>query len=426
MGRALAFLVCSLVVFGSTAVAKIKTHHGVYYKPGEILVKFKSEAMLAYPLAKANLYELTGAQVMKRYHTSFGLEHIRISKADVTEALTYYRSHPMVEYAEPNFIYTVDGEPPLPNDPLFNEEWSLYNTGQKDSTGQEGIVDADIDALEAWEKTTGDKNVIVAVIDTGIDYTHQDITQNMWMNPNEIADNKLDDDGNGFIDDIYGWNFSEKNNDPKDDNGHGTHVSGTIAAVGNNSIGVIGVAPGVRLMAVKFLNSFGSGELADAVSAIDYAVQMGARVLNNSWGGGGFSQTMADAIAAANNKNVVFAAAAGNDSENNDTSKHYPSSYDISNVISVAATNNKDQLAKFSNFGVKTVHVAAPGDNILSSVLKNEYQSYSGTSMATPHVSGVCALLLSLEPDLTPEEVRTRLVETSDEILSFRRKIIAQ
>ena len=173
MGRALAFLVCSLVVFGSTAVAKIKTHHGVYYKPGEILVKFKSEAMLAYPLAKANLYELTGAQVMKRYHTSFGLEHIRISKADVTEALTYYRSHPMVEYAEPNFIYTVDGEPPLPNDPLFNEEWSLYNTGQKDSTGQEGIVDADIDALEAWEKTTGDKNVIVAVIDTGIDYTYR-------------------------------------------------------------------------------------------------------------------------------------------------------------------------------------------------------------------------------------------------------------
>ncbi|MBI3016989.1 MAG: S8 family serine peptidase [Deltaproteobacteria bacterium] len=431
------FFLCSTLVictFGSLIHAKdLESPPTLTVVPGEILVKVKASVLSPF-LVQEQLHQLTGAKVIQNFKSLPGLQHLYVGKRDLQEMISYYEAQLWVEYAEPNFIYTIDeprfleeGAMPqgatLPNDTLFGQLWGLHNTGQKDAKGNDGFQDADIDALEAWETTQGDKNVLVAVIDTGIDYTQEDLAANMWTNAGEIPDNKIDDDNNGFIDDIHGWDFSNNDNDPMDDHSHGTHVAGTIGAVGNNEKGVIGISPNVRLMASKFLGAGGSGTLAGAVSAIDYAVMMKAQILNNSWGGGGYSQALADVIEKANKNNVLFVAAAGNDSSNNDVGKHYPSSYEHANVVAVAATNNQDALSKFSNYGFKSVHVSAPGENILSSVPGNNYKTMSGTSMATPHVVGVAALLLAVDPTLTHVAMKERLMKTSDEILSIRRKV---
>lgn len=432
MGRIRVFFLCSTLVtftFGSFLHAKnSESSSTVYVVPGEILVKVK-DAVLSSVLLQEQLHQLTGAKVIQNFEAVPGLQHLNIGKRNLQEMISYYESQPWVDYAEPNFIYTID-EPrfldegaQLPNDPLFGQLYGLHNTGQKDAKGNEGFQDADMDALEAWETTQGDKNVLVAVIDTGIDYTQEDLADNIWTNPGEIPDNKIDDDGNGFIDDLHGWDFANSDSDPMDDHSHGTHVSGTIGAVGNNGKGVIGVSPNVRLMGVKFLGSGGSGTLAAAVLAIDYAVKMKAQILNNSWGGGGYSQALADVIEKANKSNVLFVAAAGNDSSNNDVSKHYPSSYEHPNVVAVAATTNQDTLARFSNYGFKSVHISAPGENILSTVPNQEYKVFSGTSMATPHVVGVAALVLAMDPTLTHVAIKDQLMKTSDEVLSIRRKV---
>ncbi len=425
------FLCGSLIIVTSGNLLQAKDSEfppKVQVVPGEILVKIKDSALSSF-LLQEQLHQLTGAKVIKNIEAVSGLQHLYVGNRDLQEVISYYEAQPWVEYAEPNFIYTMD-EPrfleegrQLPNDPLFSQLWGLHNTGQKDANGNDGFEDADIDAPEAWETTQGSKDVLVGVIDTGIDYTQEDLAANMWTNAGEIPDNKIDDDNNGFIDDIHGWDFSNSDNDPMDDHSHGTHLAGTIGAIGNNEKGVIGVSPNVRLMALKFLGAGGSGTLADAVSAIDYAVTMKAQVLNNSWGGGGYSQSLADVIKKANKNNVLFVAAAGNDSANNDVAKHYPSSYDHPNVLAVAATNNQDALARFSNYGLKSVHVSAPGEDILSSVPGNQYKTMSGTSMATPHVVGVAALLLSLDPALTHVALKDRIMNTSDEILSIRRKV---
>ena len=430
--RGIYFFLCGALViftFGSLLHAKnLQSPPTVQVVPGEILVKVKESVRSSF-LLQEQLHQLTGAKVIQNFNGIAGLQHLTIGRRNLQEVISYYEAHPWVEYAEPNFIYTTDGPrfldegAKLPTDTLFPQLWGLHNTGQKDAKGNEGFEDADIDALEAWETTQGDKNVLVAVIDTGIDYTQEDLAANMWINAGEIADNKIDDDENGFIDDIYGWDFANSDNDPMDDHSHGTHVAGTIGAIGNNEKGVIGVSPNVRLMASKFLGASGSGTLAGAVLAIDYAVKMKAQILNNSWGGGGYSQALADVIEKAHKNNVLFVAASGNDSTNNDVIKHFPSSYEHPNVLAVAATNNQDVLSRFSNYGFKSVHVSAPGENILSSVPGNAYKVMSGTSMATPHVVGIAALLLAVDPTLTPVVLKERLMKTSDEILSVRRKV---
>ena len=260
-----------------------------------------------------------------------------------------------VQYAEPNFIYKTQlvPNPILPDDPNFAKQWGLHNTGQ---TG--GINDADIDAPEAWNITTGDEKIIVGVIDTGIDYNHEDLKDNIWTNPNEVAGNNIDDDNNGYTDDIRGWNFAYNNNDPMDDAGHGTHVAGTIGAVGNNGIGVVGVSWKVKLMALKFLNSSGSGYSDDAAKAVHYVTNNGVRITNNSWGGGPSSNTLREAIQTAQNLNILFVAAAGNSTSNNDRIPSYPASYNFDNIIS------SQQLIRmiirlFSNSGLTTVDLAA-------------------------------------------------------------------
>ncbi len=303
-----------------------------------------------------------------------------------------------------------DGPRRLPNDPSFGSLWGLDNTGQDG-----GTADADIDAPEAWILQTGSSDVVVAVIDTGVDYNHQDLAPNIWTNPGEIPGNNLDDDGNGFVDDVHGYDFVNNDADPMDDQSHGSHCSGTIAGRGDNGKGVVGVAWMARIMAVKFLDSAGSGYLSAAINSVDYAVLNGARITSNSYGGGGYSDIFQEAVQAAADAGVLFVAAAGNSANDNDTSPTYPANYDSDNVISVAATTRNDELAYFSNYGASSVHLGAPGYHILSSTPGNAYKTYSGTSMACPHVAGAAAILLSKNTLLTPLQIRQTLMDSADD-----------
>jgi subtilisin family serine protease len=307
----------------------------------------------------------------------------------VAQAVAAYSASPLVAYAEPDWIIRIGL---TPDDPSFanGSLWGLHNTGQSG-----GTADADIDAPEGWNIRTTAPNIIVADIDTGVKWDHPDLAANIWTNADEIANNGLDDDNNGFIDDVRGWDFANDDNNPTDDNGHGTHTAGTIGAVGNNSTGVVGVAWGVQIMPMKFLTAGGSGSTSDAIQCVNYAHQNGATVTSNSWGSvGGFSQGLFDAIKAGrDNFDAIFVAAAGNNNINTDTTAHYPSAYNLDNIISVAATDRNDNRASFSNYGLVTVDLAAPGVSINSTWNNNGYNSISGTSMACPHVAGAVALV---------------------------------
>jgi subtilisin family serine protease len=314
----------------------------------------------------------------------------------------------LFEYVEPDWLQEIM-QGAIPSDSAFTDGrlWGLRNTGQSG-----GVAGADINALDAWNITTGSRDVVVAVIDTGIRYTHQDLAGNMWINTREIPGTGRDDDGNGYIDDVYGINAITGSGDPWDDNGHGTHCAGTIGATANDSGPHVGVAWNVRLMALKFLSAGGSGWTIDAIECIQYATLNGADIMSNSWGGGGYSQGLFDAIDAAHRAGILFIAAAGNAASNNDNNSFYPANYQVPNVISVAALNRNDALAWFSNFGRNTVHLGAPGEDIFSSTAFSDssYDSYSGTSMATPHVAGVAALLKSRFPQLNDQGIKSRLL----------------
>jgi subtilisin family serine protease len=325
--------------------------------------------------------------------------------------------------AEPNFIVWANAT--TPNDPSFSQLWGLHNTGQ---TG--GVADADIDAVEAWDRTTGDGSVVVGVIDTGIDYTHPDLAANMWTNPGEVAGNNIDDDANGFVDDVYGADFvGTGDGNPMDDHYHGTHCAGTIGGVGNNGVGVTGVAWDVQLMALKFLSASGSGATADAIEAVNYATDMKQRGVNirltsNSWGGGGFSQALLDAINANAAADMLFVAAAGNNSSNTDVSTNYPSGYNSPNIVSVAALDHADALASFSNYGATTVDLGAPGVSVYSTSPGNSYRSLSGTSMATPHVAGAAALAFMASPAASASRVRDVLMASTVSVASLAGKAV--
>jgi subtilisin family serine protease/subtilisin-like proprotein convertase family protein len=331
-------------------------------------------------------------------------------------------ANPHVSYFDAN--ETVVRIDTVPNDSRLADLWGLNNTAQ---TG--GVADADIDAPEAWDLTTGSADVVVGVIDTGVDYNHPDLAANIWTNPGEVASNGIDDDGNGFVDDIHGYDFVNNDGDPIDDHAHGTHVSGTIAAVGNNGLGVAGVNWNSSIMGLKFLDAGGSGSTANAVRAVNYATLMrlqygvNLRVTNNSWGGGGFNQALRDAINAGANAGILFVAAAGNDENDNDTSASYPASYDVPTIVAVAATDHIDGLARFSNFGATSVDLAAPGVDILSTLPSNGYGEFSGTSMATPHVAGVAALGWALSPTSSIAQIRNALLAGADPVASLAGRV---
>lgn len=322
---------------------------------------------------------------------------------------------------EPDYVITSAA---VSNDPSFGQLWGLSNTGQSG-----GLRDADIDAPEAWDITTGSRSVVVAVIDTGIDYTHRDLAANAWRNPGEVAGDGLDNDGNGFVDDVYGWDFANNDADPLDDQGHGTHVAGTIGAVGNNGTGVVGVSWNVSIIGLKFLGANGSGSTSGAVAAINYATRMrrdfGINIVatNNSWGGGGSSTSLRDAIAAGGQAGILFVAAAGNESTNIDATPSYPASYTSDALISVAATDRSNNLASFSNYGATGVDLAAPGVSIYSTVRNNSYATYSGTSMATPHVTGTVALMAAANPQATAAQIRSAVLSTAVPVASLAGKV---
>jgi subtilisin family serine protease len=371
------------------------------YRAGEVIVRFEP-GMSFTAMVSAN--RDAGASTATKLGTTVpGLYKIRLQKGvSVEAAVAAYSGQPGVLYAQPNHVFKVAT---TPDDPDFGELWGLNNTGQDD-----GVVDADIDAPEAWATATGSTDVVVAVIDTGVDYTHADLAANMWKNPGEVPDNNLDDDGNGYVDDVYGIDTAYDDSDPMDDYGHGTHCSGTIGAVGDNGVGVVGVNWHVRIMAVKFLDSGGSGSTEDAIEAIEYAAAMGADVFSNSWGGGPYDQALYDTIAGIDK---LFCFAAGNWSENTDYFVNYPSGFDLPNIVSVGASTRNEEAADFSNYGQLTVDLFAPGDEILSTV-PGGYEVHGGTSMATPHVAGAAALLLSEYPGMTWQRIKTTLMGAGD------------
>ncbi|MEL7264775.1 MAG: Ig-like domain-containing protein, partial [Planctomycetota bacterium] len=325
------------------------------------------------------------------------------------EAIAILNENPMVQYASPNFLVSAAA---TPNDPLFGDQWGLNNTGQ---TG--GVVDADIDATEGWDIATDAGSVVVAIIDSGVDYNHPDLVNNIWTNAGEIDGDGIDNDGNGFVDDVYGWDFFSNDNDPMDENFHGTHVAGIVGAEGNNGIGVAGTAWDVQLMSLRFLGPNGTGSLAGALRAINYANDMGADIANNSWGGGGFSQALQDAITDFTDRGGIFTAAAGNHGRNNDEQNYFPANYD--GVIAVANSTDDDVRRRDSGFGVNSVEIAAPGDNILSTFPTNNgsYNSIGGTSMATPMVSGALAILMEQFPNELPEQLVERMMMSTDDVM---------
>jgi subtilisin family serine protease len=327
------------------------------FVPGELLVKFRPEVRQEAAAAYAYWFDIS----TRRTFAINGYQQVRLPEGtDIEEALELYLEDPDVEHAELNYILSANIAPP--DDTYFNRLWGLHNTAQN-VNGTNGTADADMDALEAWDVTSGSTDVVVAVIDSGVDVNHPDLKANIWNNPGEIPGNGEDDDGNGYVDDVNGWDFLTNDSDPRDAHGHGTHIAGTIAAVGNNNKGVTGVSWSAKIMALRFLDAWGFGSTANAIAAIEYANDKGAVVINNSWGGGGYVQALKDAIDASD---AVVVCAAGNSGWNTDAYPHYPSSYTSSNIISVAASDQNDQLASFSNFGAVSVDVAAPGINIYS------------------------------------------------------------
>ncbi len=324
-----------------------------------------------------------------------------------------------VDYAEPDYELTTTA---MPNDPKFLDgtQWPLHNTGQIGGNPPiAGVVDVDIDAPEAWDIQPSAEGVIVAVIDTGVRYTHQDLKNSMWKNPGETgldaqgldkATNKVDDDNNGYVDDVHGINsIGYKNGNPIDTHGHGSHCSGVIAASSNDGIGMTGVAPKAKIMACKFLNP--SGTTSNAIECVEYARKMGAHIMSNSWGGGGFSQALYDAIDDARKAGIIFVAAAGNNHANMDIAPHYPSSYLVDNVVAVGSIARDGKKSSFSNYGSGMVHILAPGSYIYSCIKSNDaaYASWNGTSMATPHVSGALALMKARFPGDTYSQLINRL-----------------
>ncbi|MCC6933014.1 MAG: S8 family serine peptidase [Deltaproteobacteria bacterium] len=400
--------------------------------PGEYIIKVNQAKLAAIQANTPELKGYTLDEIKKALHSLIGLEvkkNILGIRADVVrtksgginlDILQRFLEEGIIKYIEPNYQIRLKA---ITNDTYVGTQWALNNTGQ-----ESGTPDIDLDAPEAWALDNSTNEVVVGVVDTGVDYRHPDLLANLWVNPRELPGNNVDDDNNGVVDDIYGYNAIKDNGAPLDDHGHGTHCAGIIGAVANNGKGVAGIARNVKIMALRFMDKTGAGYVSDAVEAIEYGVfakQSGVnlRVLSNSWAGEGDSSALKEAVQFANSNGISFIVAAGNESNNNDVSPLYPSNYNIANVITVAAISNNGSLAYFSNYGPNSVHVAAPGVNILSTVLNGGYQKMSGTSMATPYVAGVAALVYSKLGSVSPTNVKSLIMSNTVQLDSLTGKV---
>ncbi len=402
------------------------------YRDGELLIKFKSAAESG--AADPVLDHLLGQVRNMKLGRHGRMAHIQLAAGqDVAGMQRWYEKQVEVEYAEPNYLVHKSA---IANDLRFNLQWGLRNTGQKVNQIA-GIVGADINIGPAWDRHTGDGSVVVAVIDTGVDYRHPDLAANIWSNSGEIAANGRDDDGNGKIDDIRGWNFAHNNAYPMDDDpdGHGSHVAGIIGAVGNNALGGSGVNWNVKLMPLKALSRDGSGNIANIIAAIDYAIEQRVSIINASYAfecGAAMVQSERDALIRARDAGILVVLPAGNEACNNDIEPTYPASHALNNIVSVAASDAFDQRATYgdstSNYGAQSVHLFAPGKNIYSTirVALGNYGYLSGTSMAAPFVSGAAALLKSYRPELSALQVREILLKTASSKAALAGQAVTQ
>jgi subtilisin family serine protease len=397
---------------------------GPQYVPNEVLVKFRPGTAAADRATARSRASAIGAESittpLMRQQDAGELELLRLPPGvSVARAMGRLEGHFAVEYAEPNWIYEHDA---TSNDPYFTNGslWGMYGDASTPANPNGS------QAAEAWAAGTGNcGSVYVGIIDEGYMHTHEDLAANAGTNPGETAGNGVDDDGNGYVDDVYGWDFDGNNNTVFDGSGddHGTHVAGTIGGVGGNGIGVAGVCWSVKLLNAKFLGNRG-GTTANAIKAVDYFTDLKTRhginlvATNNSWGGGGFSQGLYDAIERASTAGILFIAAAGNGGsdgvgDNNDSTPHYPSSYTNANIIAVASITSSGAKSGFSNYGATSVDLGAPGSGIYSTLPKSSkgkvvsaYGSYSGTSMATPHVTGAAALYAASHPGASASQIK--------------------
>lgn len=395
--------------------------------PGEFLIQFKKN--IRFTSAESILQKIS-TEPFELVSKSAGVYLIkRPSVESVEGSLSILSKIKSIQAVEANHRWHLRR---IPQDPMFKELWGLMNFGQEshgESPSKLGVSGVDINMSKAWDITTGDKKVKVAVIDTGIDYNHPDLKENIWINEAELNGQPgVDDDNNGCIDDIHGCNFAYKNGYPMDDDGHGSHVAGTIGAVGNNNIGVTGINWSVSLVPVKFIDNKDEGTTDDAIRCIDYAIAVGAKVISNSWGGDDDSAFLKQAIERSRDAGALFVVASGNDAKDGDLNPDFPAGFDIENIISVAAIDNTGELADFSNYGKIKVHIAAPGENILSTYSDPKYPGLnydgeSGTSMATPHVSGVAALLLAKNPTITYKEMKKAILDSARPLPALKGKV---
>lgn len=455
--RRLAVVVTMIVLASATGLRRTAAQSGSdgpRFVPSEVIVKFRVGATAADKSRALGRANARAVERLSRTPAAAAAGDVELARVGgglaVAQAIVRVSADPAVAFAEPNWIYTLgqfEGPQVTPNDPSFGQLWGLHNIGQ-DVNGQiGGTPDADIDAPEAWAAAgTGLASVVVGVIDEGIDLNHADLAGKIWTNPVDVV-NGLDDDGNGFVDDVHGWDFAGGDNTIFDGNGknstdaHGTHVTGTIGANANNGVGVAGVNWSVTIISAKFLGKTG-GTTANAIKAVDYLTDLKSRhglnlvATNNSWGGGGFSQALLEAIARGANANILFMAAAGNGDRrgngiNLDVSPRYPASYTTTGVlgatydavVAVAATGRQDEIRPWSNFGATSVDLGAPGSLILSTIPGNSYAYFTGTSMATPHVTGVAALVNAAR-GLTGELLKARILNSVDPIASLATKTV--
>lgn len=399
------------------------------YVPGELIVKLKGKKATLEGQAFIGKAVSEKGMVLKGSLAGLNTHFFALKTGQSVEsAIADLKSDPAVEYAEPNYIIrrqSFDRE----GSAVAMSEVQAAAASASGTVGSFAQTNAPVHFSDAWSALSPNADpIIVAVIDTGVDYTHTVFTQTgaIWSNTKEIPDNGIDDDNNGYVDDVRGWNFVDGNNKPMDDDDHGTHVAGIVLGA-TQDITSANLQPAkVRIMPLKFLDSSGAGATSDAIKAIYYAVNNGARVLNNSWGGGGFSNSLLTAIAYAYDHHVAFVAAAGNSTNNNDANPTYPANYSVPNIISVAATSDYDYLASFSNYGAQTVHMASPGVSIWSTLPTQSYGRLSGTSMAAPFVSGIAALALRESPTMNPYQLRNLIFQSSTLVSSLNSKTITK
>ena len=407
------------------------------YVEGEIIIKLKDNVEPVFDeQMPEQVLRVRGAKVEALSRPERGaMSLVRFDPSiSVEEAARRAKSDPRVEFAEPNFFYTPADT--IPNDEQFGSLWGLKNTGS--NFGSPGLAGVDISATRAWDITRGSDNIVAAVIDTGVYLSHPDLAANAWVNQREIPGNNIDDDDNGFVDDVNGWNFVANNNKTFEDfnlDSHGTHVAGTIGAVGNNATGITGVAWHVKLMSLKFIGRQEDGRIAgtsaDAVKAINYAIDMkksgvNLRVINASWAGPDGSNSLRKAINKAGKEGILFVCAAGNGGDDNtqddvDAGSVFPAGWasELSSVVSVTSINALGAVPGWANYGHTGVSVAAPGTSIVSTFPGTGYGADTGTSMSTPHVAGIAVLLWTHEPSLEPSDVKKRIISTAEPVLDL-------